>query len=182
VGGNTGNKGGREQRFLPQFDELSFPQDLNGSSFLPKLQKVVSYNESQNQQYSSQTYQRERVVGSSGGPSMGYMGLGPGNLDPNLLVGQVPQASMPISGGNRRSNKYLHGTPGQPHNYQAHFSQNGTNLQSQFSRGNSGKILGNHPMNNSISNKSPSLYDQNTTLFDMSGNVGSLFGGDNNPQ
>ena len=87
VGGNTGNKGSREQRFLPQFDELSFPQDLNGSSFLPKLQKVVSYNESQNQQYSSQTYQRERVVGSSGGPSMGYMGLGPGNLDPTLLVG-----------------------------------------------------------------------------------------------
>lgn len=37
-------------------------------------------------------------------------------------------------------------------------------------------------MNNSISNKSPSLYDQNTTLFDMSGNVGSLFGAENNLQ
>jgi hypothetical protein len=36
-------------------------------------------------------------------------------------------------------------------------------------------------MNNSISNKSPSLYDQNTTLFDMSGNVGSLFGGGSAP-
>jgi len=34
-------------------------------------------------------------------------------------------------------------------------------------------------MNNSISNKSPSLYDQNTTLFDMSGNVTSLFGAEN---
>ena len=76
---------------------------------------------------------------------------------------------MLMSGGNKRSNKYLHGTPGQPSNYQAHFAQNGTNLQAQFSRGNSGKISANHNMNNSISNKSPSL-------FDMSGNVASLFG------
>jgi BMFP domain-containing protein YqiC len=30
-------------------------------------------------------------------------------------------------------------------------------------------------MNNSISNKSPSMFDQNT-LFDMSGHVASLFG------
>ena len=57
----------RDQRFLPQFDELSIMYDLNGSSFLPKLQNA-------NLQYSSQQHQRERLVGSGGGPSIGYMG------------------------------------------------------------------------------------------------------------
>lgn len=46
----------------------------------------------------------------------------------------------------------------------------GTNLQGQFNN------RDNNLMNNSISNQSPSLYEQNTTMFDMSGNVGSLFG------
>ena len=106
---------------------------------------------------------------------MGYIGgIAQGNIDPHLIVGSAgggQTAQILTQGGNKRSNKYLHGTPGQPSNYQAHFAQNGTNLQAQFSRGNSGKISANHNMNNSISNKSPSL-------FDMSGNVASLFGND----
>ena len=32
-------------------------------------------------------------------------------------------------------------------------------------------------MNNSISIKSPSIYDQNNTMLEMSGNAASLFGG-----
>jgi len=60
---------------------------------------------------------------------MGYMGVGQGNIDPNIFVGKINQhGSMPISGGNKRSNKYLHGTPGHPHNYNQHFPQNSKNL------------------------------------------------------
>ena len=105
---SVGGKGSREQRMLPQFDELSIPYDLNGSSFLPKLQNA-------NLQYSSQQNQRERMVGSSGGNSMGYMG-------PPPVDHMMHQPNLPISGGNKRSNKYLHGTPGHPNSYQAHFS------------------------------------------------------------
>ena len=62
---------------------------------------------------------------------MGYIGgIAQGNIAPNLIVasGAGSQNQMLISGGNKRSNKYLHGTPGHPSNYQAHFSQPGTNL------------------------------------------------------
>ena len=124
VGGYTGGKATREQRMLAQFDDAqSFQQDLNGSSFLPKLQKVVSYNEPN--QYLSQSYQRDRVVGSSGGPSLGYMGLGGANMDPSQFMNSKNGQQMPITAGygNKRSNKYLHGTPGHPQNYAGHFSQ-----------------------------------------------------------
>jgi hypothetical protein len=62
----------------------------------------------------------------------------------------------------------MHGTPGHGANY------NNKNLNNQFNRGNSGKIMGIHHINNSISNPSPSLLDQNTNILDMSGNMGSL--------
>ena len=50
---------------------------------------------------------------------MGYMGLGGGNHDPNVFVGNkiVQQQSVPITGQNKRSNKYMHGTPGHGANY-----------------------------------------------------------------
>ena len=72
-------------------------------------------------------------------------------------------------GGNKRSMKYVHGTPGHPHNYQAHFSQQDT---AHLIRGTSGKASIDHGM----SNKSPSLFEQNTHFLDMSGNLGSHFG------
>jgi hypothetical protein len=46
---------------------------------------------------------------------MGYIGPPADHMINN-------QPSLPISGGNKRSNKYLHGTPGHPQSYQAHFS------------------------------------------------------------
>ena len=67
-----------------------------------------------------------------------------------------------VSGGNKRSLKYLHGTPGHPNRDGA----------PQYVRGNSGK------------NQSPSLFDNshsggnsnNTHFLEMSGNLGSHFG------
>lgn len=66
-----------------------------------------------------------------------------------------------VSGGNKRSLKYLHGTPGH-HPTTAGLGDNAP----QYVRGNSGK------------NKSPSLFDNsnNTHFLEMSGNLGSHFG------
>ena len=141
---------------------------------------------------------RERMIGSSGNTGHGgsyNFGSGPSGLDPSKqlvqglaggsgvkqIVGQ--QSSLPMTKATKRSNKYLHGTPGQPsHNYQAHFSANGQNLHGHFQRGNSGKLLANQ-QNGSVSNQSPSLFfneqaQNTTTLLDMSGNVASLMAAD----
>ena len=49
---------------------------------------------------------------------MGYIGgIAQGNIDPNSMVGQVGGGPHLMSGGTKRSNKYLHGTPGHPSNY-----------------------------------------------------------------
>lgn len=65
------------------------------------------------------------MIGSSGNANIGLM-----PIDPNQKI--------PNSGGNnKRSTMHLHGTPGHPHNYQAHFSQIDN---PQFIRGVSGKV------------------------------------------
>lgn len=112
------------------------------------------------------------MIGSSGNASHGGYNFGPGqsSMDPSRQLVQglaggsgtkqmmAHQSSLPMTKAAKRSNKYLHGTPAQPtHNYQAHFSANGTNLQGQFQRGNSGRLLVNQH-NGGTSIQSPSLF------------------------
>ena len=54
----------RESRY-PQYDEMMFSIDLNGSSFLPQLQKTPGY------EYQAQY--RDRMIGSSGNANIGLM-------------------------------------------------------------------------------------------------------------
>lgn len=120
-----------------QFDESLNAREGPSNSFLPKLQKVVSHQDSSEGVLAGQQMpfnnHRERMIGSSGNISHDGYNFGPGqsSMDPSRQLVQGlgggsgtkqmtthQQSSLPMSKAGKRSNKYLHGTPAQPtHNY-----------------------------------------------------------------
>lgn len=77
---------------------------------------------------------------------VGYMGVLSDKMDQSFLGGTLGSKHNALfsGGGSKRTNKYMHGTPG---NFPSHFSHNGSNLHNKLKLGSNGKVMANHNMN-----------------------------------